>query len=61
MNIQERFSLRKSAVGLVSVSLLCAIYTSTVADDTVVTGVNEIIEESQVKDEVSIESEKMNP
>ncbi|WP_419579723.1 YSIRK-type signal peptide-containing protein, partial [Streptococcus suis] len=28
MNIQERFSLRKSAVGLVSVSLLCAIYTS---------------------------------
>ncbi|MBS7931231.1 host-specific IgM cysteine endopeptidase Ide-Ssuis [Streptococcus suis] len=58
MNIQERFSLRKSAVGLVSVSLLCAIYTSTVAADTVVTGVNEIIEESQVKDEVSIESEK---
>ncbi len=61
MNIQERFSLRKSAVGLVSVSLLCAIYTSTVAADTVVTGVNEIIEESQVKAEVSIESEKMNP
>lgn len=60
MNIQERFSLRKSAVGLVSVSLLCAIHTSTVAADTVVTGVNEIIEESQVKDEVSIESEKMN-
>ncbi|WP_044692239.1 IdeS/Mac family cysteine endopeptidase, partial [Streptococcus suis] len=58
MNIQERFSLRKSAVGLVSVSLLCAIHTSTVAADTVVTGVNEIIEESQVKDEVSIESEK---
>nr|ANG65616.1 IgM protease Mac [Streptococcus suis] len=58
MNIQERFSLTKSAVGLVSVSLLCAIYTSTVAADTVVTGVNEIIEESQVKDEVSIESEK---
>ena len=58
MNIQERFSLRKSAVGLVSVSLLCAIYTSTVAADTVVTGVNEIIEESQVKDEVAIESEK---
>ncbi|HFI0215021.1 TPA: IdeS/Mac family cysteine endopeptidase [Streptococcus suis] len=58
MNIQERFSLRKSAVGLVSVSLLCAIYTSTVAADTVVTGVNEIIEESQVKDEASIESEK---
>ncbi|HEM5037172.1 TPA: IdeS/Mac family cysteine endopeptidase [Streptococcus suis] len=58
MRIQERFSLRKSAVGLVSVSLLCAIYTSTVAADTVVTGVNEIIEESQVKDEVSIESEK---
>ncbi|MDG3208610.1 IdeS family IgM protease [Streptococcus suis] len=58
MKIQERFSLRKSAVGLVSVSLLCAIYTSTVAADTVVTGVNEIIEESQVKDEVSIESEK---
>ncbi|MEG3241422.1 IdeS/Mac family cysteine endopeptidase, partial [Streptococcus suis] len=58
MNIQDRFSLRKSAVGLVSVSLLCAIYTSTVAADTVVTGVNEIIEESQVKDEVSIESEK---
>ncbi|MDG3288158.1 IdeS family IgM protease [Streptococcus suis] len=58
MNIQERFSLRKFAVGLVSVSLLCAIYTSTVAADTVVTGVNEIIEESQVKDEVSIESEK---
>ncbi|HEM4955779.1 TPA: IdeS/Mac family cysteine endopeptidase [Streptococcus suis] len=58
MNIQERFSLRKSVVGLVSVSLLCAIYTSTVAADTVVTGVNEIIEESQVKDEVSIESEK---
>lgn len=48
----------KIAVGLVSVSLLCAIYTSTVAADTVVTGVNEIIEESQVKDEVSIESEK---
>ncbi len=58
MNIQERFSLRKSAVGLVSVSLLCAIYTSTVAADTVVTGMNEIIEESQVKDEASIESEK---
>ncbi|HEL2291536.1 TPA: IdeS/Mac family cysteine endopeptidase [Streptococcus suis] len=58
MNIQERFSLRKSAVGLVSVSLLCAIHTSTVAADTVVTGVNEIIEESQVKDEASIESEK---
>ncbi|MGO0093029.1 IdeS/Mac family cysteine endopeptidase [Streptococcus suis] len=58
MNIQERFSLRKSAVGLVSVSLLCAIHTSTVAADTVVTGMNEIIEESQVKDEVSIESEK---
>ncbi|HEL2058875.1 TPA: IdeS/Mac family cysteine endopeptidase [Streptococcus suis] len=58
MNIQERFSLRKSAVGLVSVSLLCAIHTSTVAADTVVTGVNEIIEESQVKDEVAIESEK---
>ncbi|HEM2652500.1 TPA: IdeS/Mac family cysteine endopeptidase [Streptococcus suis] len=58
MRIQERFSLRKSAVGLVSVSLLCAIYTSTVAAGTVVTGVNEIIEESQVKDEVSIESEK---
>ncbi|HEM6453296.1 TPA: IdeS/Mac family cysteine endopeptidase [Streptococcus suis] len=58
MNIQERFSLRKSAVGLVSVSLLCAIHTSTVAVDTVVTGVNEIIEESQVKDEASIESEK---
>ncbi|HEM3940182.1 IdeS/Mac family cysteine endopeptidase [Streptococcus suis] len=58
MNIQERFSLRKSAVGLVSVSLLCAIHTSTVAADTVVTGVNEIIEESQVKDEESIESEK---
>ncbi|HEM5295276.1 TPA: IdeS/Mac family cysteine endopeptidase [Streptococcus suis] len=58
MNIQERFSLRKSAVGLVSVSLLCAIHTSTVAADTVVTGVNEIIEESQVRDEVSIESEK---
>ncbi|MFX3985470.1 YSIRK-type signal peptide-containing protein, partial [Streptococcus suis] len=37
MNIQERFSLSKSAVGLVSVSLLCAIYTSTVAADTVVT------------------------
>nr|WP_278249306.1 IdeS/Mac family cysteine endopeptidase [Streptococcus suis] len=58
MNIQERFSLRKSAVGLVSVSLLCAIHTSTVAADTVVTGMNEIIEESQVKDEASIESEK---
>ncbi|CYU97427.1 IdeS/Mac family cysteine endopeptidase [Streptococcus suis] len=58
MNIQERFSLRKSAVGLVSVSLLCAIHTSTVAADTVVPGVNEIIEESQVKDEASIESEK---
>ncbi|WP_449453930.1 IdeS/Mac family cysteine endopeptidase [Streptococcus suis] len=58
MNIQERFSLRKSAVGLVSVSLLCAIHTSAVAADTVVTGVNEIIEESQVKDEASIESEK---
>ncbi|NQP29284.1 YSIRK-type signal peptide-containing protein [Streptococcus suis] len=58
MRIQERFSLRKSAVGLVSVSLLCAIHTSTVAADTVVTGVNEIIEESQVKDEVAIESEK---
>ncbi|HEM6560054.1 TPA: IdeS/Mac family cysteine endopeptidase [Streptococcus suis] len=58
MNIQERFSLRKSAVGLVSVSLLCAIHTSTVAADTVVTGMNEIIEESQVKDEVAIESEK---
>ncbi|CYV15987.1 YSIRK-type signal peptide-containing protein [Streptococcus suis] len=58
MNIQERFSLRKSAVGLVSVSFLCAIHTSTVAADTVVTGMNEIIEESQVKDEVSIESEK---
>ncbi|WP_277845641.1 IdeS/Mac family cysteine endopeptidase [Streptococcus suis] len=58
MNIQERFSLRKSAVGLASVSLLCAIHTSTVAADTVVTGVNEIIEESQVKDEASIESEK---
>ncbi|HFI0815654.1 TPA: IdeS/Mac family cysteine endopeptidase, partial [Streptococcus suis] len=58
MNIQERFSLRKSAVGLVSVSLLCTIHTSTVAADTVVTGVNEIIEESQVKDEASIESEK---
>ncbi|WP_061767857.1 IdeS/Mac family cysteine endopeptidase, partial [Streptococcus suis] len=58
MNIQERFSLRKSAVGLVSVSLLCALHTSTVAADTVVTGVNEIIEESQVKDEASIESEK---
>lgn len=58
MNIQERFSLRKSAVGLVSVSLLCAIHTSTVAADTVVTGVNEIIEESRVKDEASIESEK---
>ncbi|HEM3484465.1 IdeS/Mac family cysteine endopeptidase [Streptococcus suis] len=58
MNIKERFSLRKSAVGLVSVSLLCAIHTSTVAADTVVTGVNEIIEESQVKDEASIESEK---
>ncbi|HEM5331117.1 TPA: IdeS/Mac family cysteine endopeptidase [Streptococcus suis] len=58
MNIQERFSLRKSAVGLVSVTLLCAIHTSTVAADTVVTGVNEIIEESQVKDEASIESEK---
>ncbi|NQN38363.1 Mac family protein [Streptococcus suis] len=58
MNIQERFSLRKSAVGLISVSLLCAIHTSTVAADTVVTGVNEIIEESQVKDEASIESEK---
>ncbi|HEL2071476.1 TPA: IdeS/Mac family cysteine endopeptidase [Streptococcus suis] len=58
MNIQERFSLRKSAVGLVSVSLLCAIHTSTVAADTVVTGMNEIIKESQVKDEVSIESEK---
>ncbi|MDE7535942.1 IdeS/Mac family cysteine endopeptidase [Streptococcus suis] len=58
MNIQERFSLRKSAVGLVSVSLLCAIYTSTVAADTVVTGMNEIIEESQVKDEAFIESEK---
>ncbi|HEP1839441.1 TPA: IdeS/Mac family cysteine endopeptidase [Streptococcus suis] len=58
MNIQERFSLRKSVVGLVSVSLLCAIHTSTVAADTVVTGMNEIIEESQVKDEVSIESEK---
>ncbi|MGU8064377.1 IdeS/Mac family cysteine endopeptidase [Streptococcus suis] len=58
MNIQERFSSRKSAVGLVSVSLLCAIHTSTVAADTVVTGVNEIIEESQVKDEVAIESEK---
>ncbi|MFI3079856.1 host-specific IgM cysteine endopeptidase Ide-Ssuis [Streptococcus sp. 2021WUSS124] len=58
MRIQERFSLRKSAVGLVSVSLLCAIHTSTVAADTVVTGVNEIIEESQVKDEASIESEK---
>ncbi|HEM4573141.1 TPA: IdeS/Mac family cysteine endopeptidase [Streptococcus suis] len=58
MNIQERFALRKSAVGLVSVSLLCAIHTSAVAADTVVTGVNEIIEESQVKDEASIESEK---
>ncbi|WP_024412739.1 host-specific IgM cysteine endopeptidase Ide-Ssuis [Streptococcus suis] len=58
MRIQERFSLRKSAVGLVSVSLLCAIHTSTVAADTVVTGVNEIIEESQVRDEVAIESEK---
>ncbi|WP_153058939.1 YSIRK-type signal peptide-containing protein, partial [Streptococcus suis] len=30
MRIQERFSLRKSAVGLVSVSLLCtAIYAPT--------------------------------
>ncbi len=50
MRIQERFSLRKSAVGLVSVSLLCtAIYAPTVVADTVTTRENLTIEELQEK------------
>ncbi|HFR3592320.1 YSIRK-type signal peptide-containing protein [Streptococcus suis] len=60
MNIQERFSLRKSAVGLVSVSLLCtAIYAPTVVADTVTTRENLTIEELQEKEEASTESEKL--
>ncbi|ASW49953.2 host-specific IgM cysteine endopeptidase Ide-Ssuis [Streptococcus suis] len=60
MRIQERFSLRKSAVGLVSVSLLCtAIYAPTVAADTVTTRENLTIEELQEKEEASTESEKL--
>ncbi|HFR3424660.1 TPA: IdeS/Mac family cysteine endopeptidase, partial [Streptococcus suis] len=58
--IQERFSLRKSAVGLVSVSLLCtAIYAPTVVADTVTTRENLTIEELQEKEEASTESEKL--
>ncbi|HEL9627947.1 host-specific IgM cysteine endopeptidase Ide-Ssuis [Streptococcus suis] len=60
MRIQERFSLRKSAVGLVSVSLLCtAIYAPTVVADTVTTRENLTIEELQEKEEASTESEKL--
>ncbi|HEM6074494.1 TPA: IdeS/Mac family cysteine endopeptidase [Streptococcus suis] len=60
MKIQERFSLRKSAVGLVSVSLLCtAIYAPTVVADTVTTRENLTIEELQEKEEASTESEKL--
>ncbi len=60
MNIQERFSLRKSAVGLVSVSLLCtAIYAPTVVADTVTTRENLTIEELQEKEEASTDSEKL--
>ncbi|HEM4191341.1 TPA: IdeS/Mac family cysteine endopeptidase, partial [Streptococcus suis] len=58
--IQERFSLRKSAVGLVSVSLLCtAIYAPTVVADTVTTRENLTIEELQEKEEASTDSEKL--
>ncbi|HEM4694639.1 TPA: IdeS/Mac family cysteine endopeptidase [Streptococcus suis] len=61
MRIQERFSLRKSAVGLVSVSLLCtAIYAPTVVADTVTTRENLTIEELQEKEEASTESEKLS-
>ncbi|HFR3674471.1 TPA: IdeS/Mac family cysteine endopeptidase, partial [Streptococcus suis] len=61
MRIQERFSLRKSAVGLVSVSLLCtAIYAPTVVADTVTTRENLTIEELQEKEEESTESEKLS-
>ncbi|MHC3500977.1 host-specific IgM cysteine endopeptidase Ide-Ssuis [Streptococcus suis] len=60
MRIQERFSLRKSAVGLVSVSLLCtAIYAPTVVADTVTTRENLTIEELQEKEEASTDSEKL--
>ncbi|MFH6645554.1 host-specific IgM cysteine endopeptidase Ide-Ssuis [Streptococcus suis] len=60
MRIQERFSLRKSAVGLVSVSLLCtAIYAPTVVADTVITRENLTIEELQEKEEASTDSEKL--
>ncbi|HEM6172499.1 TPA: IdeS/Mac family cysteine endopeptidase [Streptococcus suis] len=60
MKIQERFSLRKSAVGLVSVSLLCtAIYAPTVVADTVTTRENLTIEELQEKEEASTDSEKL--
>ena len=60
MRIQERFSLRKSAVGLVSVSLLCtAIYAPTVVANTVTTRENLTIEELQEKEEASTESEKL--
>ncbi|HEL1963894.1 TPA: IdeS/Mac family cysteine endopeptidase [Streptococcus suis] len=60
MNIQERFALRKSAVGLVSVSLLCtAIYAPTVVADTVTTRENLTIEELQEKEEASTDSEKL--
>ncbi|HFR3923197.1 TPA: IdeS/Mac family cysteine endopeptidase [Streptococcus suis] len=58
--MQERFSLRKSAVGLVSVSLLCtAIYAPTVVADTVTTRENLTIEELQEKEEASTDSEKL--
>ncbi|HEM6576661.1 MAG: IdeS/Mac family cysteine endopeptidase [Streptococcus suis] len=61
MRIQERFSLRKSAVGLVSVSLLCTvIYAPTVVADTVTTRENLTIEELQEKEEASTESEKLS-
>ncbi|HFR3523427.1 TPA: host-specific IgM cysteine endopeptidase Ide-Ssuis [Streptococcus suis] len=60
MRIQERFSLRKSAVGLVSVSLLCtAIYAPTVVADTVTTRENLTIEELQEKEEASTDSERL--
>ncbi|HHT7788210.1 TPA: host-specific IgM cysteine endopeptidase Ide-Ssuis [Streptococcus suis] len=60
MRIQERFSLRKSAVGLVSISLLCtAIYAPTVVADTVTTRENLTIEELQEKEEASTDSEKL--
>ncbi|HFI0358314.1 TPA: IdeS/Mac family cysteine endopeptidase [Streptococcus suis] len=61
MRIQERFSLRKSAVGLVSVSLLCTvIYAPTVVADTVTTRENLTIEGLQEKEEASTESEKLS-